>query len=326
MTVSVVSANYESALTPLQVTSWLFVISPLPACFFWPGVLLPALMTSFLSEGSKFLFFDTAICRNTVWFPSGADSLPRVAEECSLGTTGAYSVAGGIIFFLCLILVCLKAPDKRELQAYYGSDHEHDENDLESAHQYRYSERSYVEGGSADMYDTNASEERDHFDVAQPIGDDMHLEEHDENMSQSSDNKKGDTIEDKFSDGEDLISKRLKTLDHSEDKYTAKPKDSSEEGEPDDRYQPTKPSTTKVVAPPNNQTVSESRLHTIERMELLNTSSQSEDMIEKFVNELNVSFQVQDAEEEQNKKREELKVDTNMFCQAICAPSTARSF
>jgi hypothetical protein len=294
-------------------------------------------MAAFLSEGSKFLFFDTSICRNTVWFPSGADSLPRVAEECTLGTTGASSIAGGIIFFLSLILVCLKAPEKRELQSQYGTDFENDESDLESAPKYSYSEGSYVEGGSADMYEMNGSEERDHYGVPQPIGTgrddrkdtqftanrygDAHTNgDYSESLSQCSGQRKRDLSRDYMKD-DDLISKRLKDLDPEEDKYTAKPKDYPDGDEADDRYQPKKPSST--VTPPS-QTVSESRLHTIERMEL-NTTAGSEDMIEKFVNEVNVSFQVE--AEDEKKKKAELTVTTNAFCQPVlCTPSTARSF
>jgi hypothetical protein len=297
-------------------------------------------MAAFLSEGSKFLFFDTSICRNTVWFPSGADSLPRVAEECSLGSTGFYSIAAGIVFFLCLLLVCLKAPDKRELRPRYGTDFDHDERDEESAHQYGYSEGSYVEGGSTDMYETNGSEERDHYGAPRPIGTDRDdggdtqftpnrygdahtIGDYGDGMSESqaSSHRKGEPSGDYNKEDNDLISKRLKNLDPSEDKYTAKPKDDPDGEEADDRYQPTKPSST---AAPVSQTVSESRLHTIERMEL-NTTVGSEDMIEKFVNELNVSFQVE--AEDEKKKKEELKVTTNLFCQpTLCAPSTARSF
>ena len=49
-----------------QITSWLFVISPLPVSLFWPGLLLPAVLVAFLAEGSKFLMFDTAVSYKTI--------------------------------------------------------------------------------------------------------------------------------------------------------------------------------------------------------------------------------------------------------------------
>jgi hypothetical protein len=308
-------------------------------------------MAAFLAEGSKFLFFDTSICRNTVWFPSGADSLPRVAEECSLGTTATFSIAAGAIFFLCLILVCLKAPEKRKLEPQYGTECDPGESDLESAQEYGHSEGSYVEGGgSADMYDMNGSEDRDSYDVPRPISrlgttrdevheiqltqggtrrvskddpDFRHGPEHSGGeysgaMSQVSGFHKRQSSGE-FRDGDDLVSERLKNLDPEEDKYTARPKDDSEEDGTQDKYQPTKPASS---TPAVDQTVSESRLHTIERMEL-NTTAESEDMIEKFVNELNVSFQV---EKEEDKKKKDLSEETAGICQTLCAPAIARSF
>lgn len=35
------------------VVAWLLVLTPTPACFIWPGVMLPAVMLAFLAEGSK---------------------------------------------------------------------------------------------------------------------------------------------------------------------------------------------------------------------------------------------------------------------------------
>jgi hypothetical protein len=103
------------------VTAWLVVVSPVPTCFVWPGILLPAVMMAFLGEGSKFLFFDTSICQSSLWFPPGVDSLPRIAKDCELGKTGYIVVAAGVIFFFSLLMVCLKAPEKRQLDDGYGA-------------------------------------------------------------------------------------------------------------------------------------------------------------------------------------------------------------
>lgn len=103
------------------VTAWLVVISPIPTCFVWPGILLPAVMMAFLGEGSKFLFFDTSICQSSLWFPPGVDSLPRIAKECELGKTAYIVIAAGVIFFTSLLMVCLKAPKKRHLDDGYGA-------------------------------------------------------------------------------------------------------------------------------------------------------------------------------------------------------------
>jgi len=102
------------------MTSWLFLLTPLPASFFWPGLLLPAVLVAFLAEGSKFLMFDTAVCRTSTWTPEGVNSLAQKAESCSLGSTAVYTIISGCIFFVSLMCVCLKAPKKRLLDETYG--------------------------------------------------------------------------------------------------------------------------------------------------------------------------------------------------------------
>ena len=116
----------------LQLTSWLFLFTPLPASFFWPGLLLPAVLVAFLAEGSKFLMFDTAICRTALWSPSGVNSLAQKADTCSLGSTAVYTIISGCIFFVALMFVCLKAPKKRLLDETYGRSY--DDNNMHHLH------------------------------------------------------------------------------------------------------------------------------------------------------------------------------------------------
>jgi hypothetical protein len=305
-------------------------------------------MAAFLAEGSKFLFFDTSICRNTVWFPSGADSLPRVAEECTLGPTGHYAIAAGTVFFLSLILVCLKAPEKRILRSHYGTDNEQSEQDLEmDHHDYAASEGSYGEG-SVEMYDDDHAhggsyEESQvaclgssHTDV-QELQYSPRSKRSKEEPAYGYDSEKGgsskggsffgskavddasteclDARKPKIDEAKSLAVSRMRTLDSSEDKYRAKPKDETEVESPDDRYQPTKPAPTIVVP---DQTISESRKKTIEKMEL-NTNSGSEDLIEKFVSDLNLSFQVKPGDETEAKEQN----CTPGILQNLCGPSHA---
>lgn len=116
------------------LTSWLFLFTPLPASFFWPGLLLPAVLVAFLAEGSKFLMFDTAACRTALWTPAGVDSLGQKAESCSLGSTAVHTIISGCIFFVALMFVCLKAPKKRLLDETYGRSYDDDDNDDDNMH------------------------------------------------------------------------------------------------------------------------------------------------------------------------------------------------
>jgi hypothetical protein len=324
------------------------------------GTKFTALMAAFLSEGSKFLFFDTSVCRNTVWFPSGADSLPRVAESCELGPTGYYSIAGGAIFFLCLIIVCLKAPEMRKLNSDYGTDFDRGDSDVESAMDRRHygpSEVSY--GESADRYDMEGSEEENQSRGSPAIdrtGTGRTANEDEQEVSYNKDSafftapKKG--VQDNSSsegsgdgrdqssqhkrqvsadcrDGaDDLMKSRMKTLDSAEDRCTSNPKDNHEKEKADDRYDPTKPKP-QPLTPLKDQRISESRVNTIEKMEL-NTSADADDMIEKFVTDLNLSYQVETEDEAKKKETDAIEppgtCETPNIIQTLCAPSSTRSF
>jgi hypothetical protein len=103
--------------------AWLFVFSPLPASFFWPGLLLPVVMIAFIAEGSKFLLFDIGLCRSSVWLPSGVNSLPQPAISCSLGHSAILCIVSGSLLLVGLLMVCLKVPVARELDPHFGVSH-----------------------------------------------------------------------------------------------------------------------------------------------------------------------------------------------------------
>jgi hypothetical protein len=99
--------------------AWLLTITPLPASFFWPGVLLPASILSMLTGCAKFLFFDTQICTEELWFAEGADE-PVAPQSCNMGDSAVYAVASVAAYFLCTILICVRSPHKRDLDPNYG--------------------------------------------------------------------------------------------------------------------------------------------------------------------------------------------------------------
>ena len=106
-------------------TSWLLTVTPLPASFFWPGVLLPASILAMLSGGAKFLFFDAKICSEELWFADGDES-PVAPQSCNMGDSAVYAVASVAAYFLCTILICVRSPTKRTLDPDYGKkDHCH---------------------------------------------------------------------------------------------------------------------------------------------------------------------------------------------------------
>lgn len=101
-------------------TAWLLTITPLPASFFWPGVLLPAAVVAMLTGGAKFLFFDAKICTEELWFAENATE-PVAPTSCNMGDSAVYAVASIAAYFLCTILICIRSPQKRELDPNYGN-------------------------------------------------------------------------------------------------------------------------------------------------------------------------------------------------------------
>jgi hypothetical protein len=108
------------------VTIWSILLLPTPLGCVWPTILLPATMLSFIAEGSKFLLFDAAVCRNAMWYPSGVDSLPEVADDCAIGSSAYFGIAAAVLHFVSLLCVCLYAPEKRKLDPDFGMVHPFD--------------------------------------------------------------------------------------------------------------------------------------------------------------------------------------------------------
>ena len=332
------------------VTAWLFVVSPLPAFLFWPGLLLPSLMASFLAEGSKFLFFDTAICRNTVWFPSGADSLPRTSRECSLGTTGHYSIAAGTIFFIGLILVCLRAPEKRKLEPYYGADC--DDDGGEGSEDFKTMHHHYGNHKSPGRRDRDRNlDDRDNYEYARrrlpftPKGTKRQHSGSEIECDMGGHLSYGESIGTLMSG--DYPEDEENTRASGHDKYRSEEDEEQDAENPVDRYYPQKPN----AEPSPMITTSESRLNTVERV-TQNSRIESDDLIQKFVEEMNVSFQVDDEEKQgeltkkvsnesserqpsmndidtcdEAKKSSEPSDEADAFCHtSFCGPSSTRSF
>lgn len=112
---------YISGISSLVAlaTAWLLTITPLPASFFWPGVLLPAVVLSMLTGAAKFLFFDTQICTEPLWFVD--ESSPAVAaQSCEIGESSVFGIASVAAYFLCTVLICFRSPQKRTLDENFG--------------------------------------------------------------------------------------------------------------------------------------------------------------------------------------------------------------
>jgi len=117
----------------MQTTIWLMTLCPLPACFVWPGVLLPAVLIGFLAGGAKFFIFDSVLCTRSVWVRALTPMTLESAQSCTLQQGAFLSIASICCFFICICLIFYNVPEKRVLDPHFGVDEDGsiDEKDLE---------------------------------------------------------------------------------------------------------------------------------------------------------------------------------------------------
>jgi len=281
--------------------TWLFVVSPLPARFFWPVVVLPALVASFLGEASKFLFFDTAICRKNVWFPPGTESLPQMAA-CSLGATAVYGIASGIIFLVCLVLVCLKAPNRRDLIPNYGLDVENgfiQRPSQNSLHSY-FEDKPSTKFTNNTAFDSDSERGQHVHSIGRVMGAPGHYaNDEDGESGVTSANSRGyDSVFESSTTGKSGAPREIHEYeDDLLSQQMSQSVDRMGDGDIEGKFHPRKPPTTDVTivrkrSGGNAVIVSRSRLETVERMEknATKTSENSAEMIGQLLSDLDKSF------------------------------------
>lgn len=283
-------------------------------------------MASFLAEGSKFLFFDTAICHMSLWYPPGEDSLPLPAESCTLGATGKFALASATVFLLSLLVGCFRHLEKRELDPNYGLEMD---KDVGGSRQYSHRD-SYHEPTSEDYMDT--ASEHDHFEVvrhirSEDVGSQLTSNSRglDSEYDSGVENGLSNSIRGDFDDDDELLSHRMDSLDPdlSGDRYTDGVMD-VEEGDGDGACNPQNNLSSSLVVSNNvRPMISESRLSTIERMQM-NSAGQSESelIIDQLVNELNESFRVISGQKSRDDSSRQLTLSSSGGCLIIQGTTT----
>ena len=287
---------------------------------------------AFLAEGSKFLMFDTAVCRTALWTPTGVDSLAQRAETCDLGNTAVHTIISGCIFFIALMFVCLKAPEKRLLDENYGIKYDNkghmedsgdvesqlsEVNDFESQGSYPRGSDVYIVGESASHTDRSVDYESVGGRSARSGHSGRSRRSRASGMRRGrievkSGRSEASSTNSEYNRADGRRARRQGgTRDGRESKSAPRyPDDSSREGVAESVDLPKQPSNLLsreesmdassfddrmtaaeiAIRRSEQQRISESRVSKIEKMEL-SSASQSEDLIEKFVTDLNLSFQ-----------------------------------
>jgi hypothetical protein len=262
------------------------------------------MIASFLAEGSKFLFFDTAICHKSLWYPPGDDSLPRPAESCTLGDAGIFTVASTAVFLVSLLIVCIRSPKYRQLDSNYGPEINNNDDDENVGGSRQYShDGSYHEPTSDDYMDT--ASEHDHFEVVRHVrSDDVGSQftstsrgldsEYDSGLEDALSN----SIRGAYDDDDEILSHRMDSLDRTGDREL----NVNEIDDGDSTYHPqSHVSSGMILSNIVRPRISESRLSTIEKMQMKNArESESELIIDQLINELNESFRFDGGQKSHN--------------------------
>jgi hypothetical protein len=298
-----------------SILAWSFVITPLSPNCAWPGIFLPLVMIAFIAEGSKFLIFDIALCRNSIWLPSGVDSLPQSAESCGLGTSALSGIAAGSLLLVVLLAVCLKVPEYRDLDPDYGvvyaTGSEHDV-EAAAAAATSFNNNDGIRDHDSTQFPNDTSSKSSSFPDS--ITDDacttttpdpqLQLQEstsncyYDDNdpsdLKKAGSNKAGSGHLEKQQSRDSDTHKSFASSGR-DSSVSTKSKMAAEPGDP-----PVKPeyrsSTTTTGGGTSstdikNEHVSESRLSKVAQMERSASAQESNQMIDQFVSDLNTAFQ-----------------------------------
>jgi hypothetical protein len=298
-----------------SILAWSFVITPLSPNCAWPGILLPLVMIAFIAEGSKFLIFDIALCRNSLWLPSGVDSLPQSAESCELGTSALAGIAAGSLLLVVLLAVCLKVPEYRNLDPDYGIMYATgSELDVEAAAAAAsFTNNDGNRDGDSTQFPNDTSSKSNSFPDS--ITDDAYTTTTPDPQLQLQESTSGCYYDDNdHPDLKKVVSNKAGSIgplekQQSRDSDTHKSfassgRDSSvstkstaapEPGDPPVKPEFLSSTTTNAVGTGStdikNEHVSESRLSKVAQMERSASAQESNEMIDQFVSDLNTAFQ-----------------------------------
>ena len=267
------------------------------------------------------------------------NSLPQRAESCDLGNTAVLTIIASGIFFVGLMFVCLKAPDKRPLDKEYGINYEDQmdlprggdaESALSGGDDYE-SQGSYPRGSDVYIVSDVASNTDRSLDYAESVGDRSGQSGKSGRSGRSRKSGRGNAYQRPSSDvkhvrsessasaysdnisygglrGVDIIQEGadVSNRDGRESRSARRfPGACSPDGsahlveiskEPPNGSRPyarrgndAMSAGELTIRRSEQQRISESRLAKIEKMEL-SIRDESDDMIEKFVEDLNLSF------------------------------------